>query len=92
MQSAAATSILTEPMDGFFVWTKRGKAPRFHHTTYASAQAEADRLAALNPGAKFIVMAAVSKHSVRVSSVPEPERPAGEGSTSPAGQSLRVAA
>lgn len=54
----------TESKHGFFVWTKRGKAPKFHHMTLESAQTEAGRLAAMNPGAKFIVMQAVSKHSV----------------------------
>lgn len=86
------TDVITEPRDGFFVWTKRGKAPRFHHRTVESAQAEASRLAALNPGAKFIVMAGVSKHSVRFTSCAEPERAAGEGSLSPAGQGVEVAA
>lgn len=74
-----------EPKDGFFVWTKKGKAPRFHHATLESAQAEADRLARLMPGAKFIVMAGVSKHSVPAPPA-GPGRSAGEGTALPAGQ------
>lgn len=75
-----------EPKDGFFVWTKNGCAPRFHHATLESAQAEADRLARLMPGAKFIVMAGVSKHSVPALFPAGPGRSAGEGNALPAGQ------
>lgn len=71
------TAAVREPKDGFFVFTKKGKAPRFHHVTVGQAQAEADRLAALNPGAKFIVMQAVSKHSVPWPTPAGPE--SGEG-------------
>jgi len=83
--------IKQEPMSGFFVWTKRGRAPRFHHQTIESAQAEAERLALIYPGQKFIVMAAVSKHSVPDGSGAGPERAAGSASADPAGQSRRAA-
>lgn len=59
------TRFLHEQTSGFFVWTKKGKAPRFHHPDEASAVAEAERLAALHPGQKFHVMAARLKVSVR---------------------------
>lgn len=68
-------TVLREPKDGFFVFTKRGKAPRFHHVSLASAVCEAERLATLHPGAKFIVMQAMSKHSV-----PAPVLPSGPDS------------
>jgi hypothetical protein len=77
---------IIEPRDGYFVWTKKGHAPRFHHHTLESAQAEADRLARLMPGAKFIVMAGVSKHSVPALFPAGPGRSAGEGVSLPAGQ------
>lgn len=70
------TDTRIEPMAGYFVWTKKGSAPRFHHHTLESAQAEADRLARFRPGQKFIVMQAVSKHSVPVRLRSEPS---GEG-------------
>lgn len=84
-------NVLCEPKDGFYVWTKRGKPPAFHHATLASAQAEAERLAAKNPGAKFIVMAGVSKHSVAPTSS-WPERGAGEAAAHPAPQEQGPAA
>lgn len=81
-----------EAMAGFFVWTKRGKAPRFHHQTIESATAEAERLALIYPGQKFIVMAAISKHSIPDSSSGAgSESTAGAASASPAGQSLEAA-
>lgn len=62
-------NLLIEDMDAWFVWTKTGHGPKFVHHTAASAEAEAERLAGLNPGKKFIVMRAYRKVSV---SVPEP--------------------
>lgn len=85
------TAVVREAMDGFFVWTKKGKAPRFHHLTLVSAMAEAERLAALNPGAKFIVMQAMSKHSVPTTSTGLNRAGEGGESASPA-QSLLVSA
>tara|TARA_R110002051_G_scaffold316556_2_gene396329 strand:- start:4435 stop:4698 length:264 start_codon:yes stop_codon:yes gene_type:complete len=83
--------IKQEAMSGFFVWTKRGKAPRFHHDTIESAQAEAERLALIYPGQKFIVMAAVSKHSVPDGSGAGSESAAGSASADPAEQSREAA-
>jgi hypothetical protein len=48
----------------FFVWTKGGHAPRKAHQTRAQALSEAERLAALNPGKKFIVQQFLDKISV----------------------------
>lgn len=53
-----------EPTEFWFVWTKRGRVPRHIHQTAASAEAEAIRLASLNPGSKFIVLRAYAKFSV----------------------------
>lgn len=56
----------------FFVWTKKGSAPRFAHETHASALAEARRLAKLNPGRKFIVQQFLEKVSVEGIAEKEP--------------------
>lgn len=50
----------------WFVWTKTGHLPRFAHHTHADAEAEADRLAALHRGRKFIVLRAYRKSHVPV--------------------------
>jgi len=50
-----------EPASFWFVWTKKGRVPRFAHDSLEAAQAEAARLARLNPGQKFIVLQAVEK-------------------------------
>lgn len=50
-----------EPGSKWFVWCKKGRAPRFAHATEESAMAEARRLAEQNPGAKFHVMKSVAK-------------------------------
>jgi hypothetical protein len=47
-----------EDKDFCFVWTKKGRIPRKVHHTPALAEAEAQRLAAENPGQKFIVLRA----------------------------------
>ncbi len=39
---------------------KRSAAPRYVHQTRASAEAEAERLAALNPGVEFMVLEGVA--------------------------------
>jgi hypothetical protein len=54
----------TEYSGLFFVWTKKGRRPRFHHDTHESALKEAQRLAAANPGRKFIVQQFLEKVSV----------------------------
>jgi hypothetical protein len=54
----------------FFVWTKDGRRPRYAHVTYASALKEAKRLAALNPGKRFIVQEFHDKVFVDVETAP----------------------
>ena len=56
--------IITEKKDGWFVWTKRGRKPVFVHADEGAATTEAERLARLNPGTKFIVMQGHKKVSV----------------------------
>lgn len=48
----------------FFVWTKKGRRPRYAHDTHESALTEARRLAEANPGQKFIVQQFLEKVSV----------------------------
>ena len=83
------TAAIREPKDGFFVFTKNGKAPRFHHATVEKAQAEADRLASLNPGAKFIVRQAVSKHSAPCHLHAGPDRGEGAATSAPSPHVIR---
>ena len=81
------SDFLHEPTSGFFVWTKKGKAPRFHHGTMTSAVREAERLAALYPGQKFHVMASCLKVSLREVAPPlafARDSAAGEAEHSPA--------
>lgn len=56
--------VIEEEVDFHFVWTKHGRVPRFAHQTEARARAEAERLARLKPGRKFIVLASRCKLSV----------------------------
>ena len=65
-------ALKTEPMDKWFVWTKTGRRPSYVHESRAAAEAEAARLAALNPGKKFIVMHAVGKISVAPAALSAP--------------------
>lgn len=58
---AMSAEIVSVPTCFWFVWTKTGHIPRKAHDTYASATAEASRLARANPGKKFIVLEAVQK-------------------------------
>jgi hypothetical protein len=55
---------LAEPVDFYMVWTKTGYPPRRAHDSLDAAQTEARRLALQHPGKKFIVLQALSKHSV----------------------------
>jgi hypothetical protein len=49
-----------EPNQPFWlVWNERGGVPTYKHLTPESARAEAERLARLNPGGKFHVLAAL---------------------------------
>lgn len=63
--------ILAEEIPTFWmVWTKKGHKPRYMHSTFEAASAEADRLAHLTPGAKFIVLQAVRKvHAISAAPV-----------------------
>lgn len=45
----------------FVVWCPTAGEPTRRHTTQAAAQAEARRLASINPGQDFFVLAAVSR-------------------------------
>jgi hypothetical protein len=53
--------VVHEQKDSFCVWTKTGHLPRRFHSKREIAEAEAIRLARLNPGKKFIVLHAVDK-------------------------------
>jgi len=46
------------------IWTKFGRRPQFYHPTRELAMAEAERLAKLHPGRKFIVMKMEGKFGV----------------------------
>jgi hypothetical protein len=58
------------PIGKFFVWTKGGHRPRHSHKTRASALKEAKRLAALNPGKRYIVQEFHEKVFVDVEASP----------------------
>lgn len=53
-----------EPVEFWFIWTKKGQVPRRAHNSQALADDEAARLARLRPGKKFIVLRAERKFSV----------------------------
>jgi hypothetical protein len=55
--------VITEGIDKYFVWTKAGRFPRYAHDTHEGAVAEAERLAKLTPGKKFIVAHFIEKVS-----------------------------
>ena len=63
--------IRSEPIEFYFVWTKKGRVPRFTHDTYQSAHDEATRLVRLYPSKKFIVLKAIEKIGVKASRPPE---------------------
>lgn len=68
---AAVDAILDDPPARtarfWMVWNKGGGAPTVTHKSPASAEREARRLAKLNPGHAFIVLAAVTKFKVAAS-------------------------
>jgi hypothetical protein len=53
--------VISEPVEFWFVWTKKGRVPRFAHHTQESAMDEAIRLARKRPDCKFIVLKATHK-------------------------------
>lgn len=59
-------NVTEESCEFWCVWTKTGRIPRFAHDTEALAKAEAERLAHVKPGKKFIVMRAYHKVHVAV--------------------------
>lgn len=58
-------NIKHESKDIYFVWTKTGHRPRRAHMTKESALSEAERLAALCPSKKFLVMHFFAKVSAK---------------------------
>ena len=48
----------------WLVWNPDGHAPTVKHSAVSKAFAEADRLAMLNPGQKFFVMAAIGGRTI----------------------------
>ena len=56
----------------YMVWTKTGHPPRVAHPKLATARAEAQRLARLQPGRKFIVLQAIEKYGVPAPPPAEP--------------------
>lgn len=48
----------------WMVWNPNRNPPAYRHTSQAAAEAEAERLARLNPGEHFIVLEAVSARVV----------------------------
>ena len=59
-----------KPNDFFMVWTKTGWAPRKPHASFDAACKEAERLARLHPGKKFIVLKPVAKYHVAAKLTP----------------------
>lgn len=45
----------------YFVWSPRGRVPSFEHPTAQNAKIEAERLARLNPGEKFMVLQSIAE-------------------------------
>jgi hypothetical protein len=60
-----------EEMGSWCIWTKFGRRPQFYHPTRELAMAEAERLACLRPGCKFIVMKMEGKFGVPVDELGE---------------------
>jgi hypothetical protein len=69
LPSPAISDPATEPKF-FMVFRDNGGSPTAKHTTIASAEKEADRLARLNPGSKFHVLSSVE--SVLIPVQPKP--------------------
>jgi hypothetical protein len=45
----------------YFVWNPQGRVPSFEHSSIVNAKLEAERLARLNPGQRFIVLESVGE-------------------------------
>ncbi len=52
----------------WMVWNPHGRAPTYRHDSRASADTEAERLAARNPGAVFFVLKMVGGKAATVNS------------------------
>lgn len=63
--------LIREPQSVWCIWTKTGHRPTFFHQNKRRAVKEAERLARLHPGKKFIVMRVVEKISVEATSPAE---------------------
>lgn len=60
-------SIIEEPLKTFYlVWNKAGGVPNRSHVTRQSADKEASRLAAANPGKKFFVLEVVGAAQLQI--------------------------
>jgi hypothetical protein len=57
-------NVRQEVVSFWWVWTKRGRNPRYFHGSPFEAEAEAQRLALKHPGQKFIVLHAYTKFFV----------------------------
>lgn len=50
-----------KPNESFWmVWNENGGRPAYRHASRAAANTEAERLAKLNPGERFVVLQAVA--------------------------------
>jgi len=81
-EDSAPSPIIREPADFWLVWSKRGGKSRFIHATESQAQAEAQRLASLIPGRRFIVLRATEQfvspqpgNSVPPPAIPNKQKP-----------------
>jgi hypothetical protein len=52
--------------DIFFVWSPGGGQWKQKHTSYDSAQTEAERLAKVNPGQEFFVLGALGSAKIEI--------------------------
>lgn len=59
----------------WLVWNPSASFPKYQHSTYEAARAEAERLARQFPGTKFFVMEAVGRALVEKPSIYEEFKP-----------------
>lgn len=50
-----------KPQMKWFVWNPNGTVPRFEHESEMSARHEAERLARLSPGIRFLVLQSIAE-------------------------------